>query len=275
MLEVACWPAAGGERRRYAGTSHIDVTKPRRRCGARRPRPERPRDLVARLLPQQPASRGFRETRREHAFEEGHRRRCEARRRHRRNVRRSRPDEERPRQLPRVSKGLAAARRLRRAAWRQDRDRELPDDLQLGRVAGRHEPRLDAGDCGTRCSRSSTATASASTSTRPTSYGSWSTTSASSATTRRRSSTSTRRTWRSTATASTATARRRSGWAGRFRACPGLGEVRWDRFVAALYRERYDFVVSIEHEDRAFEATEELVKRGFLIARDALKPLLH
>ena len=27
MLEVACWPAAGGERRRYAGTSHIDVTK--------------------------------------------------------------------------------------------------------------------------------------------------------------------------------------------------------------------------------------------------------
>ena len=43
---------------------------------------------------------------------------------------------------------------------------------------------------------------------------------------------------------------------------PGLGEVRWDRFVAALYREGYDFVVSIEHEDRAFEATEELVKRG-------------
>ena len=56
---------------------------------------------------------------------------------------------------------------------------------------------------------------------------------------------------------------------------PGLGEVRWDRFIAALYREGYDFVVSIEHEDRAFEATEELVKRGFLIARDALRPLLH
>ena len=55
---------------------------------------------------------------------------------------------------------------------------------------------------------------------------------------------------------------------------PGLGEVRWDRFVAALYRAGYDFVVSVEHEDRAFEATEELVKRGFLIARDALKPLL-
>jgi len=28
MLEVACWPAAGGERRRYAGTSHIDSVAP-------------------------------------------------------------------------------------------------------------------------------------------------------------------------------------------------------------------------------------------------------
>jgi sugar phosphate isomerase/epimerase len=25
MLEVACWPSVGGERRRYAGVSHIDV----------------------------------------------------------------------------------------------------------------------------------------------------------------------------------------------------------------------------------------------------------
>jgi len=56
---------------------------------------------------------------------------------------------------------------------------------------------------------------------------------------------------------------------------PGLGEVRWDRFLAALYRAGYDFVVSVEHEDRSFEGTEELVKRGFLIARDALRPLLH
>jgi sugar phosphate isomerase/epimerase len=56
---------------------------------------------------------------------------------------------------------------------------------------------------------------------------------------------------------------------------PGLGEVRWDRFLAALYREGYDYVVSIEHEDRSFERTEGLVKRGFLIARDALSPYLH
>jgi sugar phosphate isomerase/epimerase len=25
MLEIACWPAGGGDTRRYAGTSHIDV----------------------------------------------------------------------------------------------------------------------------------------------------------------------------------------------------------------------------------------------------------
>jgi sugar phosphate isomerase/epimerase len=56
---------------------------------------------------------------------------------------------------------------------------------------------------------------------------------------------------------------------------PGLGEVRWNRFLAALYRAGYDGVVSIEHEDRTFEGSEELVKRGFLIARDVLRPYLR
>ena len=53
---------------------------------------------------------------------------------------------------------------------------------------------------------------------------------------------------------------------------PGLGEVRWDRFLAALYAVGYDFVVSVEHEDRRFEGTEDLVERGFLVARNALRP---
>jgi sugar phosphate isomerase/epimerase len=53
---------------------------------------------------------------------------------------------------------------------------------------------------------------------------------------------------------------------------PGLGEVRWREFFAALYATDYDFVVSIEHEDRAFEKTEELVKRGFYLTRDYLRP---
>jgi sugar phosphate isomerase/epimerase len=56
---------------------------------------------------------------------------------------------------------------------------------------------------------------------------------------------------------------------------PGLGEVNWARFIAALYAVGYDYVLSIEHEDRAFEKTEELVKRGFLISRDVLRPYLH
>jgi sugar phosphate isomerase/epimerase len=56
---------------------------------------------------------------------------------------------------------------------------------------------------------------------------------------------------------------------------PGLGEVRWDRFCAALYAVGYDRWISVEHEDRVFEGDVELVKRGFLIARDALRPYVH
>ncbi len=56
---------------------------------------------------------------------------------------------------------------------------------------------------------------------------------------------------------------------------PGLGEVDWPRFISALYRYGYDYVVSIEHEDRKFEGSDELVKRGFMISRDVLKPYLY
>jgi sugar phosphate isomerase/epimerase len=55
---------------------------------------------------------------------------------------------------------------------------------------------------------------------------------------------------------------------------PGLGEVRWNRFVAALYAVGYDHVISVEHEDRRFEGDLDLVKRGFEIARNALRPLI-
>ena len=56
---------------------------------------------------------------------------------------------------------------------------------------------------------------------------------------------------------------------------PGLGDMNWGRFIAALYRAGYDGTVSVEHEDRAFEGSVELVKRGFLIARDNLRPWIH
>ncbi len=55
---------------------------------------------------------------------------------------------------------------------------------------------------------------------------------------------------------------------------PGLGEADWRRIFAALYRAGYDGNVIIEHEDRDFEGSDELVKRGFLIARDVLRPYI-
>lgn len=54
----------------------------------------------------------------------------------------------------------------------------------------------------------------------------------------------------------------------------GLGQVDWGRFVGALYAVGYDEVISVEHEDRRFEGSLELVQRGFLIARNTLAPLI-
>jgi sugar phosphate isomerase/epimerase len=56
---------------------------------------------------------------------------------------------------------------------------------------------------------------------------------------------------------------------------PGLGDVDWSLFMRHLYRSGYDGVICVEHEDRSFEGTDELVKRGFLLARDVLAPLVH
>lgn len=56
---------------------------------------------------------------------------------------------------------------------------------------------------------------------------------------------------------------------------PGLGDMNWAKFFAALTAARYDYVVSIEHEDRVYEGDEEAVKRGFYLSRDILKPYIH
>ncbi len=53
---------------------------------------------------------------------------------------------------------------------------------------------------------------------------------------------------------------------------PGLGDVDWGVLFAALWRAGYDGDVIIEHEDRDFEGTDEKVKRGFLLARNVLRP---
>ncbi len=54
----------------------------------------------------------------------------------------------------------------------------------------------------------------------------------------------------------------------------GLGDVDWSGFFSGLYRAGYDGPVIIEHEDRLFEGTDEKVKRGFLLARDVLQPFI-
>jgi sugar phosphate isomerase/epimerase len=55
---------------------------------------------------------------------------------------------------------------------------------------------------------------------------------------------------------------------------PGLGDADWPRIFSALWRAGYDGDVAIEHEDRDFEGSDALVKRGFLLARDVLRPYI-
>ena len=55
---------------------------------------------------------------------------------------------------------------------------------------------------------------------------------------------------------------------------PGLGDINWAEIFAGLYRAGYDGSVIIEHEDKTFEGTDEKVKKGFLLARDILRPFV-
>ncbi|MEO6349682.1 MAG: sugar phosphate isomerase/epimerase [Candidatus Limnocylindrales bacterium] len=52
---------------------------------------------------------------------------------------------------------------------------------------------------------------------------------------------------------------------------PGLGEANWREIFSNLYLVGYDGDCIIEHEDRRFEGTDDLVKRGFLLARNILR----
>jgi sugar phosphate isomerase/epimerase len=56
---------------------------------------------------------------------------------------------------------------------------------------------------------------------------------------------------------------------------PGLGEAPWGEIFRELYRVGYDGPVIIEHEDKVFEGTDEKIKRGFLVARDQLRPYIR
>ncbi|MGV8985241.1 MAG: sugar phosphate isomerase/epimerase family protein [Cypionkella sp.] len=55
---------------------------------------------------------------------------------------------------------------------------------------------------------------------------------------------------------------------------PGLGDINWAGVFSGLYRAGYDGPVIIEHEDRDFEGSDAAIKRGFLLARDVLRPFV-
>lgn len=56
---------------------------------------------------------------------------------------------------------------------------------------------------------------------------------------------------------------------------PGLGDIDWGRFIGELYAAGYDDTVSVELEDATFEREDyEWRKRGLLIGRDVLRPLI-
>jgi sugar phosphate isomerase/epimerase len=55
---------------------------------------------------------------------------------------------------------------------------------------------------------------------------------------------------------------------------PGLGDIDWAGVFSGLYRAGYDGPVIIEHEDSNFEGSDEAIKRGFLLARDVLRPFV-
>jgi sugar phosphate isomerase/epimerase len=55
---------------------------------------------------------------------------------------------------------------------------------------------------------------------------------------------------------------------------PGLGEVDWGRFIAALTDVGYDGPVCVEVEDRAFEHSLEGRKRSLRLSRNVLRPLI-
>ncbi len=55
---------------------------------------------------------------------------------------------------------------------------------------------------------------------------------------------------------------------------PGLGDVDWPGFFSGLYRAGYDGPIIIEHEDRDFEGSDTKIKRGFELARDVLRPFI-
>ncbi|HHV63014.1 MAG TPA: sugar phosphate isomerase/epimerase [Firmicutes bacterium] len=52
----------------------------------------------------------------------------------------------------------------------------------------------------------------------------------------------------------------------------GLGDIDWKGYLRALYEVGYDYVVSVEHEDRGWEKDEENILDGIYLAKKLLDP---
>ena len=145
------------------------ATRQRGRTGhSRDAQRARARHLVARLLPEPPASRPGPPRRGQRAPRPRRRSRHAARRRGRRDVHRRRPGALAEREPSLLRRAVAAHGRSGDGQGREDRDRELPDAVLGRRMAVRHEPGAHAARSGASCSTSSPTPASASTSTRRT-----------------------------------------------------------------------------------------------------------
>ena len=274
MIEVACWPSSKGRQRRYAGVCHIDVDA-------------LDVDRVASMLertgleisslayyPNNLHPDPVAPPRRERPSQEGDRRGREARDPDRRHVRRAGPVEDRPGQLQGVPQGLAAARRLRGQRgitiaiencpmlFSYD---EWPGGLNLASTPAAWDEMFsicDAPNFGLNLDPSHLVWQMIDHDRVVRDY-------ALEALPRPREGHGDR--------PGGPPAPRRPlarAWAGRSRASPGSARSTGAASSASCIGSGYDGVVSVEHEDRAFEGTDELVKRGFEIARDALAPYI-
>lgn len=60
------------------------------------------------------------------------------------------------------------------------------------------------------------------------------------------------------------------GWKWWIDKLPGLGDIDWGSYISTLYEVGYDFVISVEHEDRAWESSTARKQAGLTLARDYL-----
>ena len=279
VLEIACWPRSSRQRaqvRRAPPTSTSPTCRAARAAEIRDEIAAKGLDISRpRLLPQPAAPRPGRCARPPSTTS---RRSSWPRSRmglpRDEHVLRRRRQQARRRQLGGGPAGLARHRALRAGPGRQDHLRELPHDLQLRRVAGRAQHRLLALHLAShprglgrhggpqlrpqpprladdrpaplrpRVRAAHPPLPGQGRAHRP-------------------------------ATASTSAARSRAASAGRCPRIPGLGDAPWAGIFSELYRGGYDGPIIIEHEDRVFEGTDEKVKRGFLVARDQLRPFVR